>query len=104
MSSARPRLSKHITLARNMHTRIEELLGVVFSMESIVKLYREDQEDSVTVRWQKNMVMSPVGPGTKNGCAGEGQQQFSRQPDGQKQKAVNQKNIYHGSHKAQNQK
>jgi hypothetical protein len=24
------------------------------------------------------MVMSPAGPGTKNDCAGEGQQQFTR--------------------------
>jgi hypothetical protein len=24
------------------------------------------------------MVMSPVGPGTKNGCAGEDQQQFTQ--------------------------
>jgi hypothetical protein len=27
---------------------------------------------------QKNMVMSPIGPGTKNDCAGDGQQQFTR--------------------------
>jgi hypothetical protein len=27
---------------------------------------------------QKNMVMSPMGPRTKNGCAGNGQQQFTQ--------------------------
>jgi hypothetical protein len=30
------------------------------------------------------MVMSPVGLRTKNDCASEGQQQFTRQPDKQK--------------------
>jgi hypothetical protein len=29
------------------------------------------------------MVMSPAGLGTKNNCAGEGQQQFSSQSDSQ---------------------
>jgi hypothetical protein len=29
---------------------------------------------------EQNMVMSSVGLGTKNDCAGEGQQQFSSQP------------------------
>jgi hypothetical protein len=33
-------------------------------------------EDSV-VR-EKNIVMGPAGPGTKNDCAGEAQQQFTR--------------------------
>jgi hypothetical protein len=26
---------------------------------------------------EKNMAMGPAGPGTKNNCAGEGQQQFA---------------------------
>jgi hypothetical protein len=37
-----------------------------------------EYERSQTVR-EKNVVMSPVGLGTKNHCAGEGQQQFSSQ-------------------------
>jgi hypothetical protein len=30
---------------------------------------------------QKNMVTGPLGPGTKNDCVGEGQQQFTQPPD-----------------------
>jgi hypothetical protein len=40
MSIARQGLSKHVPVAKNMHTAIEELLEAVFSVQSILKLYR----------------------------------------------------------------
>jgi hypothetical protein len=36
---------KHISAARNMHTTTEELSGVVFSNFSMLKLYKEGQQD-----------------------------------------------------------
>jgi hypothetical protein len=42
MAVARQRLSKHFPTATNTHTTVEELLVVVFSMQSVLSLYDED--------------------------------------------------------------
>jgi hypothetical protein len=41
---ARQQLSKCISAAMNQHATIEELLEVVFSMQSLPRLYNEDQQ------------------------------------------------------------
>jgi hypothetical protein len=43
---------------------MEELLKAIFSMRSVPTLYSEDGREKL-----ENMVMSPVGLGTKNDCA-----------------------------------
>jgi hypothetical protein len=40
----------------------------------------QESHDSGVVR-QQNMVISPMGSGTENDCAGEGQQQFTQSTD-----------------------
>jgi hypothetical protein len=45
MAIARQQLSKHITVAMNMHSTIEELLEAVFSMQSVPRLRNNDQQD-----------------------------------------------------------
>jgi hypothetical protein len=44
MSVARQHFSKHIPVAMNIHT-MEKLLEAVFSMQSVPKLYGEEQQD-----------------------------------------------------------
>jgi hypothetical protein len=39
-------------------------------------------KEHINVVRQRNMVMSPTGSGTRNDCAGESQQQFTRLTDG----------------------
>jgi hypothetical protein len=58
-----------------MHTSAEKLLEAVSSNSSASKLRSSCMIPGVMR--QKNMVMSPVGSGTKTDCAGEGQQQFT---------------------------
>jgi hypothetical protein len=41
----------------------------------------KELHDSVRVVREKNIVVSPAGPGTKNGCAGERRQKFTRNQD-----------------------
>jgi hypothetical protein len=48
-----------------------------FSMQAATQ--KEKSFMTPTIMWQWNMVMSPTGLATKNYCAGEGQQQFTRQ-------------------------
>jgi hypothetical protein len=59
---ASQRLDKHVPAAINKHKMVEELLEVVR---------------------QKNMIMSPMGPRTKNDCAGKNQQQNTQLIDQQ---------------------
>jgi hypothetical protein len=42
MSNTRQALSKHVPMATTVHTAREELLETLFSMQSILKLYRWD--------------------------------------------------------------
>lgn len=86
MSIIKQQLGKYAPPAANMYTTIEALLGAACSIRPTLKLHREDQQDHnsqvdsctiPTVMRQKNMVMSTAGPGTKNDCAGEDQQQFT---------------------------
>jgi hypothetical protein len=44
MSIAGHWLGKHVPLATNTHTTIEELLETVFSVQAVLKLYREAQQ------------------------------------------------------------
>jgi hypothetical protein len=48
-----------------MHTKILELLEAVFSLTSILKLYREDQERLGTVKYGHEVPWD-----SKNNCAG----------------------------------
>jgi hypothetical protein len=75
MSIARQLLGKHIPMAVNIQTTLEELLEALSCVWPMPKLYREDQQDTR----QENKVMGPTGPET-NDCVGEGQQQITR-PD-----------------------
>lgn len=78
-------LGKQIPAVTNTHATTEHLSEAVFSVQSMARIYIKNQEksassefpDSITVRRQKNMVVGPTGPGTKNDCALEGQQQFT---------------------------
>jgi hypothetical protein len=56
-------------------------------VSSLFKIYTRSGDHLVLTDWQegmtpkvvrqKNMVISPMGPGTKNDCAGKSQQQFT---------------------------
>jgi hypothetical protein len=59
--------SLNISSETNQRTT-EELLEGVFSMRSSPRLYNEQQQQNV---------MSPMGLGSKNHCAGDSQQQIS---------------------------
>jgi hypothetical protein len=67
LSAAKITADKRVSAATDTHATTE-LLGAVFSMRSVPRLYSESY-----------MVVSPVGLGTNNYCAGECQQQFSSQ-------------------------
>jgi hypothetical protein len=75
MTIARQWLSKKAPMAMDTHTAIGQLLVAVLSMWSIPRLYNEDQHGlwggKRRVMRQKNMVMGPVGPETKNDRAGK---------------------------------
>jgi hypothetical protein len=45
----------NVPAATDMHTTIEELLEAVFSMQSMMKLYKEDQQDSKNVRGESRV-------------------------------------------------
>jgi hypothetical protein len=46
-------LVKHVSVATNMHTRVEELLGAVFSNQAASKLFKERQTSSwVLPKWE----------------------------------------------------
>jgi hypothetical protein len=71
-------------MTKSFHILSDSLFAVIQSFDAI---YVYSVADSV-VKWrlkapravrQQNIVMNPVGLGTKNHCAGEGQQQFSSQ-------------------------
>jgi hypothetical protein len=71
-------LLKHISVATNMHTAAEYMLGAVFSDKSNTKLYKEGQRDPEKDYSQS---LSPVGLGTKNDCGGDSQQRFTQPAD-----------------------
>jgi hypothetical protein len=49
---ARKLLSKNVPEATDRHTTIDKLQTVVFSMQSVSKLYRKDQQQIVRSRYQ----------------------------------------------------
>lgn len=65
---------KHVPVAMSTHTTGEKLLEAVSSNLAASKVRSSCMIP--TVMRQKHMVKSPVGPGTKNPCTGQGQQQL----------------------------
>lgn len=96
MSSARQSLGKHVPIATNMHTTIEKLLETVFSMQSMLKLYKEELPRVVS--WEKYGSWVLWGPKTKNNCAGKASSNLPKNKTGLGQKDD------HRSHRAWNQK
>lgn len=75
MITARQWFGKHVPVALNIHTT-EKLLEVVFSMQSIPRLYNKDQWD----KWIRNNVTGPAKSETKNDCTVKGKQKYTQNP------------------------
>jgi hypothetical protein len=72
---------KHVPTAADTYATIEEVLEAMFSIWSMLRLYNEHQQELLRnvssfmvarLMRQKQMVMGPMGPGSKNDCAGKG--------------------------------
>jgi hypothetical protein len=50
---------KHVSVATTQHVTIRELLEVVFSMQSVLRLYSEDQWEKLIGQSQRLPVKSP---------------------------------------------
>jgi hypothetical protein len=73
-------LGEQVLAATNMHTTIQKLLEMVFSMQSMLKLYIvKEQFPRVKSGERKLWVTGPGGSKTNNDCAGKGQQQTTGQ-------------------------
>jgi hypothetical protein len=51
VATARQWCSKHISAATNKHAIIEEQLGMVFSVQSVLSLYNEGQQEKLVGSW-----------------------------------------------------
>jgi hypothetical protein len=56
---------KHISVEMNQHTTIEELLEVMFSMQSAPRLYKEDQQQFSSVNDTPILLSERAPPSTK---------------------------------------
>jgi hypothetical protein len=51
MTLARQWLDKHLFIAVDVHPTTEELLETMFPMQSILRLYNEDQHEKASQLW-----------------------------------------------------